>query len=135
MFALQISHFKIPRALDFFLGNSRNLRQLFEISAGLGKSKQEISNFPSHSRIIWGVKLRKIEINLERKHSIVFKCSICTKVFQKRLFKSSNVWRWKNNDFSSSIFIFIKNLWILKSSFGLCKIWFQNPNAHLALTV
>ena len=71
VFALQISHFKIPRALDFFLGNSRNLRQLFEISARFGKSKQEISNFPSHSRIIWGVKLRKIEINLERKHSIV----------------------------------------------------------------
>ena len=61
VFALQVSHFKIPRALDFFLGNSRNLRQLFEISAGFGKSKQEISNFPSHSRIIWGVKLRKIE--------------------------------------------------------------------------
>ena len=54
VFAQQISHLEISRALDFFLGNYRNLRRLFEISAGFGKSEQEISNLPSHSRIIWG---------------------------------------------------------------------------------
>ena len=68
VFAQQISHLEISRALDFFSGNYRNLSRLFEISAGFGKSEQEISNLPSHSRIIWGGKSRKIEINLERKH-------------------------------------------------------------------
>ena len=43
-FAQQISHLEISRALDFFLGNYRNLRRLFEISAGF---EQEISNLPS----------------------------------------------------------------------------------------
>ena len=55
------------------MGNSRNFRRLFGISAGFGKSDQKISNFPSHSQIIWGGKLRKIEINLERKHFIIEK--------------------------------------------------------------
>ena len=72
VFAQQISHLEISRALDFFLGNFRNLRRLFEISAGFGNSEQEITNLPSHSRIIWGGKSRKIEINLERKHSILY---------------------------------------------------------------
>ena len=60
-------------------------------------------------------------LHIEDFFKIRLQIFISSKIFSKSVFKSSNLRRWKKTGFSSSFFIFIKNLRRSKSSFGLCK--------------